>query len=155
MTTMSISDQIMPLRLFQSFAAKAKETSSQRKLNRGMKKILEGLSLVCEASISAFDGLIEKTMKTEQSQCTPEEYRELVQVIESITPFLSEMMINGEFPEEQKQLIATFVERLTIFENLERQMHEGAIMQTSIDINALNMAVKTGSKGNLLEWVEA
>ncbi|MDN5369587.1 hypothetical protein [Shewanella fodinae] len=153
MTTMSISAQILPLRLFEDFAMKAKQTNSQRKLKQGMKKILEGLALVCEGSTSAIDSLIESLMETGRSQCTDKEYQELAAMVDTFAPFFSELL-ESEFPQKQKELLATFIERITIYANLERQFRDGVIMQARIDLDALDLAVKTNNKGNLLEWIE-
>ncbi|MCS6128873.1 hypothetical protein G3485_17290 [Shewanella baltica] len=155
MTTMSISEQILPIKLFEGLAVKAKQAQTQKKLKKGMSMILNGLALVCEGASEALDSTIDKLLKTEQSQCSDAEFEGLVNSLESVMPLFSEMLKSDIFDAKTTAMLGSFIERMNIFVNLERQMRDGLAMPASLDLEEVNRAVTSGIKGNFFAWSEA
>lgn len=155
MATMSISEQILPLKLFEGLAVKAKQAQTQKKMQKGMSMVFNGLALVCEGASEALDSTIDKLLKTEQSQCSDAEFEGLVNSLESFMPLLSEMLKSDTFDEKAKVMLGSFIERMSIYVDLERQMRDGLAMPASLDLEEVNRAVTASKKGNFFAWVEA
>lgn len=155
MATMSISEQILPLKLFEGLAVKAKQAQTQKKMQKGMSMIFNGLALVCEGASEALDSTIDKLLKTEQPQCTDAELKGLIDYLESFLPLISEMLQSDTFDAKTTAIFGSFIERLSIYVNLERQMRDGLALPASLDLEEVNRAVTASKKGNFFAWVEA
>lgn len=155
MGTLSISESMLPLKMLEGLVKSAKQAKGRAKLNKGMKMMLKGMSLICEGAIDAIDEDIDTLIKTGQSQLSDDEFAKMLAASDWIANFLPEMMEGVEVGGDSMALAAKLIERLNILVNLERQMRDGLAVPAVINIDEINRAVKSSSKGNLLAWVEA
>lgn len=155
MGTLSISESMLPLKMLEGLVKSAKQAKSKAKIDKGMKMMMKGMSLICEGAIDAIDEHIDTLIKTDKPQWSDAEFAEMLAVSDWVFNYLPEVIKGVDVKADSKVLIAKFIERMSMCVNLERQMRDGLAVPAVINIDEINRAVKSSSKGNLLAWVEA
>ncbi|WP_345852542.1 hypothetical protein [Shewanella algae] len=162
MAVAAISDKllgvILPMKvLAEEASSNAKRLRSKSKMNKGLQMITKGLRITCEGVNEILEETINEIMVKQKPNCSEEELAQVSSVTQQFDPFLD--LIVGQddslIQEDVIEQICKLKERLTIYINIERQLHENLAIPASINIEAINKAVKNNTKGIEETWVEA
>ncbi|MBB1322112.1 hypothetical protein [Shewanella sp. SR43-8] len=159
MTAATIHDHLLgiflPFSTMKAIKQNAKKANAKRKLDKGIKLILEGLQLSLEGLNEFLEDTIETLMREQSPSLSDADLAEAIELLDQMSSFKALLQEEAGFPKLLINECSKCIERYNMYLNIERQMHDNLAVPTKIDIEELHKVIKKEKKEFAITWVEA